>query len=262
MTRAVLNEDEVIAYLNATYDVTVESVIFGSSMWDSMVTVQTADAFIGMHGQAFTNLQWAHPDLTVIQLLPYGADFPAPSDELAKRERIYWDLAELAGARYWRWVNTDPEDAFFLSEEFKYSTKYLDHKEDYPQHPQANVTPPMSRKERGHHQNNFPWVSQNTRVDVASLDVVVRQAFHAAGIGLRGESLGSALDGGLSELDAIRFVGDSRHGNLSGWHSKGQLGLSLYGMSYGNAHSVVLAFTGIAFLIVLIATFPELRYTS
>jgi hypothetical protein len=30
------------------------------------------------------NLEWSHRDLTVIQLLPYGGDFAAPEDELAR----------------------------------------------------------------------------------------------------------------------------------------------------------------------------------
>jgi Glycosyltransferase 61 len=41
--RNVLNEDEVLQYLNATYDVVVDSVAFTSHLWKSMVTLQTAD---------------------------------------------------------------------------------------------------------------------------------------------------------------------------------------------------------------------------
>jgi hypothetical protein len=79
-------------------------------------------------------------------------------------------MAECGGARYWEWVNANPEDAFFKSDK-------------YPEHPQANVTPPMSRS--GPNVNAL-WVYQDTRVDIESLDKVVREAFALAGVPLRG----------------------------------------------------------------------------
>jgi Glycosyltransferase 61 len=184
----VRNEHEVVQHLRTTYHATVDSIVFSGNVWEAMVAVQNADAIIGMHSDALANLVWAHGDLTVVQLLPYGGDFKKPADELARRARVVREMAELGGAVYWEWVNTNPSHAFFR---------------DGPSpHPNEN-TLPMSRVEPA---QAGIWLAQSTFVDVSSLDRVLRPAFLLAGISARNTTAQARLEATGTGDDSVRTM--------------------------------------------------------
>ena len=49
-SRGVTNEDEVVKFIEATYDVNITVVNFGGPVEDAMNLMQQTDLLIGMHG--------------------------------------------------------------------------------------------------------------------------------------------------------------------------------------------------------------------
>ena len=49
-SRGLVNEDELVAYISATYDVNVTKIIFKGRMEDTISIMRQSDLLIGVHG--------------------------------------------------------------------------------------------------------------------------------------------------------------------------------------------------------------------
>ena len=54
-SRALMNEPQIVAYINARWDVEVVTTTFKGTLYDSMDLMQHTDIFLGMHGAGWTN---------------------------------------------------------------------------------------------------------------------------------------------------------------------------------------------------------------
>ena len=86
--RRFVNEDECVDLLTRQFGfeyVTMD----GKTVADEIELFSSAEAIVGVHGAALTNLLWAHPECKVLELLPYGWNHPG-----------YQELAAFVGCRY------------------------------------------------------------------------------------------------------------------------------------------------------------------
>jgi capsular polysaccharide biosynthesis protein len=68
----------------------------GRSLEDEIELFSSADAIVGVHGAALTNLLWARPECRVLELFPYGWNHPG-----------YQEIAAFVGCRYGYIVGSD-----------------------------------------------------------------------------------------------------------------------------------------------------------
>ena len=58
MKRAVLNEPELVAYIDATWQADIIITRFDGHLWESMELMRRADVLLGMHGAGMTNVMF------------------------------------------------------------------------------------------------------------------------------------------------------------------------------------------------------------
>ena len=86
--RRFVNEQECVDYLVEQHGfeyVTMD----GKTVADEIELFSSAEAIVGVHGAALTNLLWAQPGCKVLELFPYGWNHPA-----------YQELVAFVGCRY------------------------------------------------------------------------------------------------------------------------------------------------------------------
>lgn len=76
-SRALMNEAQIVAYINARWDVEVVTTTFKGTLYDSMDLMQHTDVFLGMHGAGWTNALFLSQVRSTIKF-PARGMYPKP----------------------------------------------------------------------------------------------------------------------------------------------------------------------------------------
>ncbi|KAK9814417.1 hypothetical protein WJX72_005682 [[Myrmecia] bisecta] len=161
--RGLVNEQEIVDWIEARYDVNVTLTEFSMPLLESMTLMEDTDVFFGMHGAGLTNTMFQKPGGVMIQMFPYGWE-PKPGQFI--RGDYYERMAVANECHYLTWINPHASNAHFYESDFPEPERKLwqKHPSDSMQMP-TDWNPPLY------------WIYQSTYVDMESFGVAIDQAF-------------------------------------------------------------------------------------
>ncbi|KAK9817099.1 hypothetical protein WJX72_009545 [[Myrmecia] bisecta] len=170
-SRGIMNEPEIISWINARYDVNVTITEFRLTPYEAMELMQHTDVFIGMHGAGMTNMLYIKPGASVVQLHPYG--WQLPNGEMI-RGFYYKNMVKANNAHYLEWVNPFPEKAFMREMDFPPQNPNTPYQ--YALHPLPEWGTPQT------YEPPLNWIYQHTVVDLPNITPIFEKAFQLANI--------------------------------------------------------------------------------